>query len=132
MARFPCDACQRLFRGGAKYLYPALVNGVDAQRERLRVCPVCAADLGERLGHEFPQADLYGGFSRVDVMECVVDSGDTGGEGYAFFITAYFDPEVRSDFYGRVCREHGERGPLAVLASIWPPAGWRNGPEAEK
>lgn len=104
MALFPCEIGEERYRGKQAAIYPAIVNGVNSERTKIRGCGPHLEDLLSR---------LPGGVAEVDPDDPAGLAGrssdhcDWCGEDeetpYSTFITAYLPGEERRDWYGRVC-----------------------------
>lgn len=114
VARFPCDSCHRPFRGRAAYFYPALVNGADSLRSRLRVCESCQLKFVNVL-QPYAETDTDATTFGDDASEtCALCRIEVRDDDWRFYVTAYVS-DARLDFYTRVhrwCAESANGQPL--------------------
>ena len=98
MALFPCDKHGDRYAGKQQTIYPAIINGTDAIRERRRLCRDCFADALQECAMKLGDA-TNPNLSNPACCECGVDEA-----AHPVFVTAYADGQDRQDFYGRLCR----------------------------
>lgn len=98
MARFPCTRCGQRYNGRQQTAYPAIVDGNDQERKRMRLCPNDFQELESWLGDHLQDGTAD---DETGASECVLCS--TSPAPLAIFVTVYAKGEERSDWYGRLC-----------------------------
>jgi hypothetical protein len=100
MAQFPCDVDDRRYVGPQRTMYPALVNGLEAYRRKLRCCPVHFDLLHNRL----LAVTLPAQTTLEDDREplCVTCREPAHDARWAFFVTVYDVRSEREDFWAPV------------------------------
>jgi hypothetical protein len=97
MAQFPCSRCGQRYRGPQQTAYPAIVDGTDAERAKMRLCP------GDFKAHtEWALTALVEATVETEGdAKCCVCGND--GVTLAVFDTIYAAHAERVDLWGRLC-----------------------------
>lgn len=102
MAFFPCSNHHGPYRGPSSAAYPAIVNGVTAERGKLRMCPVCFVEYMQAAGQVL--LEVVDEATATAMPGCYL-CGDSGDAALleSIFVTLYPRGQEPRNFYGRVC-----------------------------
>lgn len=100
MAMFPCDVGAHRYNGTQQTIYPALSDGANTQRRKLRLCPRHFTELVEKLEHSAQRAQLE--FDEKQTDECLNCHGLVRDLSPMFFATVYATRTEREDYYAPV------------------------------
>lgn len=100
MALYPCDATAHRYVGAQQTMYPALANGIEAERRKLRLCPIHFEEKLQRL--ERTAHDALVDFTEATVAACVNCTQPVSDSTMAFFCTVYARGADRADWWGPV------------------------------
>lgn len=97
MAMYPCEFNGHRYRSAQQTMYPAIVNGTDGTRRKLRLCPEHFEDLLEKLQNHATNAqeDM---FEHV-ANRCFICGLETTDAPSALFVTVYAQGMEREDFW---------------------------------
>ncbi len=100
MALFPCDLGNHRYRGAQQTIYPALVNGSEAYRRKMRLCPAHFEIRVDALSSRaaFAQIDFY----EANEAKCLVCQETVSDSAWQFFATVYAARSERLDYWALV------------------------------
>lgn len=103
MAMFPCSADGARYRGPQSTMYPAIVQGGQSIRERLRLCVPHFEQLLKYIGENLQEV-VYdvAPSNEPSPSTCSFCGGDLD-ERKMVFVTAYPQGQAEVQFYGSVC-----------------------------
>jgi hypothetical protein len=97
MALYPCDVEPHRYPGPQQTVYPAIVQGSDAVRRRLRLCPHHFRDAIARLEERAQSAQID--FFDARPLQCLVCQTEVSDSPWQFFATTYAKDEDRKDWW---------------------------------
>jgi hypothetical protein len=97
MALFPCAVGEHRYPGRQQAMYPALVNGADATRARLRLCPKHFDAFAEKLADHCRNAQQA--FDDPMLLACGVCGKLVEDSAWQFFVTVYATGADRQDWW---------------------------------
>lgn len=97
MGMFPCDFGMHRYRGAQQTIYAAIVEGGEAQRRRLRLCPDHFATYLETLEERYRNAQLA--FEDPQALACASCGQPVEHENVQFFATVYESGKERADWW---------------------------------
>lgn len=100
MALFPCDAGNHRYSGPQQTIYPAVVDGGDSARRKLRLCPAHFQHRVERLERHAHNAQIAFG-EELD-LGCLQGDGAVLDSPFQFFATVYAAHEERADWWAPI------------------------------
>lgn len=103
MAIFPCSLDGARFRSGARYFYPAVLDGPDRYSARLRLCPSCAVALTQTLNNHAVDAQMEPE-GALEPKTCLLCEANLQGLSEPVFVAWYDGDGARQDSYARVCK----------------------------
>ncbi len=95
VAQFPCTRCGKRYRGPQQTLYPAIVDGADADRAKVRLCQDCLREVGAWMEQRMLPAEA------PDAVTLCSACG-TPDPTLAVFVTLYRAGKDREDWFGRL------------------------------
>jgi hypothetical protein len=101
MALFPCDVKSHRYPGAQQTMYPALVNGAQQYRRKLRLCPghfEIAQTLLETRCHNAQMS-----WDEPALTGCYGCHADVTDSPWQFFVTVYAKGQEREDYWAAVC-----------------------------
>lgn len=122
MGFFPCERCQRAYKGKQQTMYPALLDGATDPRMRRRLCPPCFDAVSSWMiqhMHIVRVGDLAAEGTDMDIVAaapCFVE-GCGGQVTTSIFVTKYAQGHEREDWFGRSCAEHDALARTALLST---------------
>jgi len=97
MALFPCDIGRHPYRGPQRTMYPAIVQGGDSWRRKLRLCEPHFDALLEQLQERAHDAQMDS--TDVKLPVCYGCNDDVVMSTAQMFVTVYNLKEDRVDFW---------------------------------
>lgn len=101
MAIFHCDWGTHRYPGAQQTIYPAVVNGTESFRTKLRLCPTHFAQLAAKL--ETNTRSAQASYDEPDLVHCLHCHRDASNSRWQFFATAYAKGSERMDYWSVVC-----------------------------
>lgn len=97
MGLFPCSIGTHRYAGPQQTIYPAIAQGQEVFRTRLRLCPTHFDVMLEKLVSRANDAAI----DHEDALAptCIECRGDVIGSRWQFFATAYASKQERRDFW---------------------------------
>jgi len=114
---FPCVDGPHRFRGPATSLYPALVNGQEAVRWKLRMCSDHAASVLGRLEPYLVSMDDAAVVYQDDAKLCATCSRPVVDDSRQLYVTVYQPKHEREDYWAQIHLECGNPGWLPYVAA---------------
>lgn len=99
MAILPCSIGKHRYKGKAAHVYIALLNGGEAQRSHLRLCPPHAESTLSHFSDFLVTGEPDEDMSRHASVRCSSCGQPNGGVLQTAFVTAYPDGSDREDYY---------------------------------
>jgi hypothetical protein len=100
MAIFPCDVGNHRYVGPQQTIYPAIVDGGDTARRKMRLCPAHFQHLVERLESHAHNAQMA--FGEALDATCLQGDGAVTDSPFQFFATVYAHKEDRADWWAPI------------------------------
>lgn len=103
MALTPCVYCNARYAGKTNYAYLAAVDGLDAKRDRLGLCPRHAEELMLRFAHGGWWAEEDHQVSNEDCSQCILCLHPITAQAVMIYVTLYLNGK-RGDGFARAHR----------------------------
>jgi len=101
MAQYPCDRHGARYQGAQQTMYPAILDGADSLRKKLRLCPACFNEL-----HAFTVGRMqYSGDADDGLIPCPICDGEPSIPCVSAFNTIYAKGTERADYFAVACHE---------------------------
>lgn len=111
MALYPCDFGSHRYREAQQTMYPAVVDGIQAERRKLRLCPSHFSVMFQQLESRAQHADGRG--DDGDETICYQCRQPLSPPVAQLFVTVYQKGEERDDFWAPM---HGHCAPEVMHA----------------
>lgn len=112
MALFPCDANGHRYSGPQRTMYPAIVDGQETSRRKLRLCGKHFELFLHTLEATYNNAQLE--LEQEVSPACVSCGKDVDGGSWQSFVTSYDVSDYRRDWWGLV-----HSGCVGALSEYW-------------
>ena len=103
MALFPCDVTGHRYRGQQRAMYPAVVEGQNAVRRKLRLCQAHFDGFLDQLSENAHNAQMA--FDDPATSSCYLCGGEVTGSEAQLFVTVYDLRAEREDWWAALHRQ---------------------------